>query len=78
MSHLVAPEVAVDDRPGRQKQHRLVCVTELLPVDPLTRAHHLARPGGLEADDHLRLEFLPAGSTTASAARSPLPEHVHQ
>jgi hypothetical protein len=36
VSHLVAPEVAVDDRPGRQKQHRLVCVTELLPVDPPT------------------------------------------
>jgi hypothetical protein len=78
VSHLVAPEVAVDDRPGRQKQHRLVCVTELLPVDPLTRTRHIARLGGLDADDHLRPDFLPAGSTAASAARSPLSEHVHQ
>ena len=39
--HLMAPVVAVDDRPGRQQQDRLVTRAELLPVDPLSRPHDI-------------------------------------
>ena len=59
--HLMAPEVAVHDRPGRQQEHGLPAGAELLPVDPLARAADVAGAGGVDSDEHGNGPLLPDG-----------------